>query len=270
MPNNSLPLIKICKNNSCGNVATSYKGFCPKHSPYARIKSYSSRPMPRKLKNPIGVELEMFHPQGQHSLTPISQYVCCDGSLPNGGVEIKAVADSKRIGDKAADITQRARFAGAQVNSRCGFHVHLDKAFALPQLCSVVRTEYYNRITLFANTVQDYFFDIMPPSRKNNVYCQPIDQSSITSHHCWLSMSHAVPTIEVRLHGGTLNPWKVKAWIEVCICIQQAILAIVTADNPDYKQYSRFSDMLPYSSLGKKYLLARETSNVLTSFGFPQ
>lgn len=280
----SLPALKVCKKSGCSGIATAYDGYCKECTSYRDLRSYNSRPSASRMTDPIGIELEMHQDNDLKYLTSISPYVCRDGSL--GGEyryagEIKAVASASNILKKAADITQRARLAGNVVSSKCGFHVHC----SLPTNCNYYSTIRYHvinqttegkNLTNFIKAIEPYFFDIMPPSRKNNSFCRSVSINSelingAFTHYGWFSFSDRVPTFEIRIHPGTTNPWKVMAWIEVCMKIREYVHSILNGNeipNETWDTVKKFSDVMPMNSLGYRYLVAREGSSILKKFVF--
>lgn len=267
-----LPRLKICKNVDCHEVATSFDGHCWNHSERRRLKAYSSRPrVSHGAKDPIGVELEMFNTNSIYKLTSVARYVCHDGSLPDGGGEIKLCSVSKRIADVAADTAQRARIAGAEVNHKCGFHVHMSLPSDFLRGSYYNLSDMYNRLAIFAMAVQDKFFDIMPPSRRCSGFCVKLeDNNNLSNHYSWLSLSSRVPTIELRIHGGTTNAWKVKAWVEFCIAFRQVIHDVIhgNVDAAEAAKVDSLADYCTPGSLASKYIKAREKSPSLANFGF--
>ena len=273
----ALPQLKLCKHSrGCCGLATSWDGFCVAHAGYRALKSYNARPKPsRSTKNPIGVELEMFNPISIYHLTPVARFVCSDASLPYGGGEIKLVQDATKIANVAADTAQRAGFAGAKVNRSCGFHVHMGLPSGMrPQLHNIYDVSgAYTNVYILAKHFEEYFFDIVPRSRRSNTYCCTIKSMSYLNHHySWLSFSARVPTCELRIHGGTVNPWKVKGWTEVAVEFRKLVNDAIN-DGSEWKQVvggsKKFSDHMPAGTLGSKYLIAREKANgSLAEFGF--
>ena len=267
---NVLPALKVCKNPNCGMVATSFDGFCPAHAPRRNLKNYNSRPrVPRAARNPIGVELEMQNRQRLNNLTTVARFVCSDGSIGYDGGEIKLVQDAAKISNLAADTAQRAALAGCEADKRCGFHVHL--GLDSNQYRTIhADSQAVHRLYATVKRVESYFFDIMPRSRRRNQYCTTVDSpSALFNHYSWVSLSRRVPTIEVRLHGGTTNAWKVKAWVDVCIELKKYFVDAIENVVPHQMYNERFSRNLPTGSLAQKYLLARENAGgSLKKFGF--
>lgn len=282
----TLPPVKICKRPDCGNIAVGFDGCCVGHTQRRRVKSYNARPTCRRMKNPIGMELELVHPSGVNYITPIARYVCQDASIGYDGGEIKFVAPADKIADKAADIAQRAAHAGCKTNKRCGFHVHNSLPNGIGQALACYDTkmiqdgyrhnEALTRLYWLAKNFEEYFFDISPKSRRTNGYCVKLGSNvnTLHSHYSWLSLSNRVPTAELRIHASTVNPWKVKGWIEVNLRLRElmhdVILDVKGQNGMGTPQGSlSFSDYMPANSLGKKYLIARENAGgTLKNFGF--
>lgn len=275
MPATTLPRLKMCKD--CSELAIAADGRCQRHTRSRRVmSSYSARPMPTPtVKNPIGMELECVveHYHQRASVCSVAPCVCPDGSLGENGLEIKTVADAKRIGDRGADIAQRAHLAGGKVNRTCGFHVHLSNP--KDPFRNHVRIGHYHADNLlpYVRGMEASMYNLIPSHRRDNTYCRPVTcADSLFSHYSWLSISERVPTIEVRLHPGTLNPWKVKAWADVCIGLQEILHSILGGEpskNAELAKTGRFIETFPAKSLARKYLQARLDSNgTLTKFGF--
>lgn len=276
MPTIALPALKMCKH--CPEIATASDGCCINHtrSP-RRIRNYSSSPkVTRSMKNPVGVELECKN-ANRDKLTTVG-HVSADGSVTGGG-EIKLVADASKIGIKAADIAQRARIAGAYVDRDCGFHVHLSSIRNHFGFVSLNYEEHYlQRLFKVAQKIENFIFDLMPQSRQRNLYCRRLtDHHSIGYHHSWISASSRVPTIEIRIHPGTLNPWKVKGWIEACIVMQKAFHAALKEEENQILElfmtgeHDRILEAFGYDTLAYRYVSARLASGgKLRKFGFNQ
>lgn len=266
----TLPQLKICKKFGCYHVATSFDGWCKVHAPRRPLKSYSSSPkVPVRSQDPIGVELEMFNPNTVYNLTNVARFVCSDGSLPAGGGEIKLCNDAKRIADIAADTTQRARLAGAEVNRKCGFHVHMSLRHGWNVMPYSERTQQVRRLYEWVIKYQNKFFDIMPPSRYTGNYSQALtDESHLHRHYSWITFGRRSPTLEIRIHGGTTNPWKVKGWLEFCIKLRSVLNHVLNGEYDHVPEFEDLSDLCPIGSLAQRYIQARERSRSLAEFGF--
>ena len=265
----ALPELKLCMSPCCSNIATGYLGYCFEHDRSRPLRNYSSSPLPRRnVKNPMGVEIECFNPENRSKVTHVAEYVCQDGSLPSGGGEIKLCSPESKLEDIAADTVQRSRIVGNQTNESCGLHVHMK----IQQLQGYdVRT----RLFKFVKNIEEFMFDIVPQSRKHNHYCSRLSEVyDLENHHSWISTSHRYPTLEVRIHAGTMNPWKVKGWINAWKQIRPDIDRIASGEEgwedilSSYKKDGVLS-RLKQDSIGYKYIYARKANNgKLTSFGF--
>lgn len=269
-----LPEIKMCKSNGCANIATGYNGQCYSCDRRNTLRQYSESPAPRRtIKNPMGVEIECYNPETVSKVTHVARFVCRDGSLPSGGGEIKLCGPEAKLENIAADTVQRSRIVGNKVNKKCGLHVHM-KLEKLESNNS--RTlELCNRLFKFAKTIEDYMFDIVPQSRTTNMYCRRLeDVYGLVRHHSWISMSDRYPTLEVRIHGGTMNPWKVKGWINAWMQIRPYIDQVASGNDGweevlNKARTNGVCGLLDQNSIGYRYFKAREASDgTLYNFGF--
>ena len=270
MPTATLPELKLCSHPNCCQIATGVKSkYCFAHDSVRAMKPYSSSPKPsaRSNKPYVGVELECFHPESSYKVTHVATYVCRDGSLPPNGGEIKLCAQENKIEDIAADVAQRATIVGNKINKKCGFHVHVGTIPIRDR--NVLGMQNLER--LFKN-LQEEMFSLMAPSRRSNMYCRAINSyNDLNAHYAWASLSSKYPTLEIRVHGATLNAWKVKGWINVVTQLRPAIMAAMTNSESwgTYKNITSIFDILDSDSIGYKYMLARKRANgSLTSFGF--
>lgn len=270
----ALPELKLCKKNTCSNVATGYTGYCYSCDLSRGLRNYSASPTPRSnVKHPMGVEIECYNPESLRKVTHVAEYVCSDASLPDGGGEIKLCAPEDKLENIAADTVQRSSIVGNLVNKKCGLHVHM-------KLEALARWESNNmqtkrRVFEFAKAIEPYMFDISAKSRRGNEYCRMLyDEYCLDNHHSWITCSSRYPTIEVRIHGGTMNPWKVKGWLNAWKQIRPTLdkVALGKDDWQDCIQTVKagdITDLLDANSIGYKYLKAREQANgKLENFGF--
>lgn len=273
----TLPQLKMCQAINCDQIATGVGSkFCYAHDKCRELKSYSTAPKPPKRSTAkyVGVELECFNPSSVRKVTHVARYVCKDGSLPSNGGEIKLCSRENKIEDDAADVAQRAMLVGNKVNKKCGFHIHVSLPGWRKQPSTTVGNGILNLTSLFTK-LQNEIFELMPPSRRDNMYCRKIGSlGNLTNHYSWASLSSKYDTLEIRIHGATLNPWKVKGWISVVTQLHPAMLAAIE-DKPEwyelYATYKGIFDFLERGTIGEKYLQARKRGNgVLENFGFPQ
>ena len=267
----TLPTLKLCKHANCGNIATGYDGSCFSHSRRKDLNSYSTAPTPRSsVKNPMGIEIECFNPDTVYKVTHVASCVSSDGSLPRNGGEIKLCCPEKKMEDAAADVVQRSRMVGNIVDRSCGLHLHFkrpDVSFYDPAI--------RERMFKVVSAMQSFIFDIVPRSRKRNQYCGKINSDyDLDSHYSWLSLSSRHPTYEVRVHAGTMNPWKVKGWINAWTQVRPMIDKVIMGehgwqDTVESLKNDGFLSVLNRNSIGYRYILARNLNGgTLTNFGF--
>jgi len=275
----ALPELKLCKNRECGSIATGYSGFCFTCDSSRSIRSYTTTPKPRAtVKNPMGVEIECYN-SDVRKVTHVARYVCRDGSLPSGGGEIKLCSTEAKLEDTAADVVQRSRIVGNRVNKQCGLHVHMQidalKAIPTNRYYSDERYAVADRLFEFVSSIEPFMFDIVPSSRQRNHYCNRVrHRDYLLSHHSWITMSSHLPTVEVRIHSGTMNPWKIKGWINAWKQVRPDLDKIATGeegwrDIVDSYRDRGFLNKLTPDSIGYKYIRARDNyGGKLENFGF--
>lgn len=280
MPAATLPRLKMCKD--CDEIAISHDGRCRNHfQSNNRVRNYTDRPNPTKtMLNPFGVELEAINTCNRNSLFTVEPFVCYDASVAgDNGAEIKIIADSRKICDKSADTAQRARLAGGVVTTKCGFHVHMSMPKVMesyggrPIFASLDSTN-LQKLYPFLLGMQETFFNLVPNHRRDNEFCRAFSDNwySLEDHHGWIARGARTPTLELRIHPGTLNPWKVKAWLEVCKGLQKIVHSVLkddpSKDAIDARE-GKFIQTFKKGTLARKYLDARmKGSGVLNKFGF--
>lgn len=266
----SLPTLKMCKHPGCDKIATGYKGTCFNHSVRKGLRGYRSSPS-ATAKHSVGVEIECFNIDTIDKVTHVAPYVCRDGSIRHGG-EIKLCASEDKIENKASDTVQRSALVGNDVDKRCGLHLH----FSMPQNVSRYDSNARTRLVRLVNAMQEFMFDIVPVSRRNNGFCGRATENnvSICSHYSWFSLSDRHPTYEIRIHAGTMNPWKIKGWINAWIQVRPEIHKVINGDEGWENIVESFNNdgfltKLNPHSIGYKYIKARSLgSGTLTRFGF--
>lgn len=274
----TLPRLKMCKR--CDSIAISYDGKCAAHAVQnGRLRNYSERPMPSvSAKNPFGMEIECIDTI-QHNMIKVEKFACYDSSInSSGGVELKFCSDVKKIGDKGADVAQRARIAGGRITNSCGFHVHMSlpidfRTMSGRAVYRSIDSETSRRLYPYLTGLQSPLFAMMPNHRRDNEYCRALNHwEDFSCHHSWIAKSCTVPTVELRIHPGTLNPWKVKAWAEVCKGLQSIIHSVIMGEPSEAAELARDGKLLEtfkVGSLARKYLDARTRARGnLQKFGF--
>lgn len=199
-----------CKSPGCFNEACCRDGHCSEHTSAERPKrGHNASVAPRTREPHIGVEIECIARNGRAHKAMLAQrsLPCADGSLGDYGCEYKLCAPANKVVRKASLLVSHVRHAGAFVDSRCGLHVHLDCRSAertrILQVCDWLREQ------------QNWLFSLMPKSRRQNSYCT---RTINDGHYSWCNMT-GKRTLEIRLHGGTLNPHKMTGWLSAMLCI---------------------------------------------------
>jgi hypothetical protein len=137
-----------------------------------------------------------------------------DGSLSceNGegeGVEVTMVFNSKRGFEPLQKLCDTLRRAGCYVNKTCGLHVHLDARH--------LETRTVKRVGRRLGRALPVIKYLVDASRHNNNYCE-LSVSRIDGeryHAVNLTAYNKYKTVEVRLHGGSMNYTKISNWIKV-------------------------------------------------------
>lgn len=127
--------------------------------------------------------------------------------------------------DELAKVYETLSDLGADVDRSCGTHVHFDISDFTVQDCKNFLNLYYN--------YQGVINYLVPPSRRRNLYCNPLRHSDlVTINQDRISSISDIAdvfytrynkvnlqsyikygTIEIRQHGGTLEYDKMEAWI---------------------------------------------------------
>ena len=185
--------------------------------------------------NLVSVELEcVFHKDyrvpNEKDLGMLTEVVG-DGSVryednegnDGSGAEVKVTMRSENP-VRLKGIVDKINAMGGEVNTTCGMHVHLDQR----GVSKVTATKRAKRLVKALPALMK----LVPQSRLENRFCQA--NRMIPKHGTYrfnsdrymminyLSAYRKHKTIEVRLHGGTLDFWKVLGWIKLCQFIQNS------------------------------------------------
>lgn len=260
------PMVKVkgkCTREGCYEPADCKHGFCGAHCHHGHeLRPYASRTYPRNDKPHVGVEIEVKY-QNQESFRrglPLEGHR--DGSLGTYGAEYKVLAEATKISDACAELMEEVWKRGARVDRACGLHVHLDAR----QLSENRRAE----LIAFLARTQDTWFSLVPPSRRNSTYVTRLGQGYDGGHTVWAHLT-SYNTVEIRIHGGTLNHYKLAGWLSALTFLQakanDATYQFPTNPLPQNGEPARtsaemfwelFNDCPPP---GKEYLKAREANN---------
>lgn len=205
---------KKCKRRGCYDPANCVHGYCAHHCPKGHeIQEYGARTTPRSKAPHIGVEIECEFRCERELQEAIPLGGHHDGSL-SVGAEFKICRPSTRIAADVRRLVKKLWERRARASTRCGLHVHID--------ARAVSTAKQQEFMKWCQYTQGIWFGLMPASRRDNSYCHTITGSHC-DRHTWIHPTY-YDTIECRIHPGSVNPFKVAAWVEVMIHLQRLLL----------------------------------------------
>lgn len=164
------------------------------------------------MQGQLGVEMEVILPGGlrvlrrrAHGALRASVH---DPSVGIAGGEVRWRGHaSPRSYASLARLIEGLRRRRAGINERCGLHVHIGldvyRGAALRPVARWLGSQMYVR-QLF-------------PERDDNPFCKPIHEPrDCIQHHSEISVSRKRPTLEFRLHPGTVLWPQVVCWADWC------------------------------------------------------
>ncbi len=195
-----------------------------------------------------GIELEMSSLSIGSAQTLLNRAGLSWSVKPDGTRGVSAEAVSPILGaETLAQCTTAARAlasAGATVNKQTGYHVHLGADhYGLNGIANLVVNWAIAHDTIAA---------LVAPSRLNNGFCRPLSlqDADRTAEQVrngrianinggrYYSLNLASydrhGTVEIRLHHGTLNGSKIKAWAEFCNAMAEAAKAGIVLEPADH------------------------------------
>jgi hypothetical protein len=223
--------------------------------------SWTKYPSNKFKSNPYkqfcGVEIETINDIAHQGLSSKEQSEYAFNMGGDGSLSGYATAEFRSYPKQGDDLlNSNTKFCnliqkrGWHVNSSCVLHIHIET----PRDLDIVKKLY-----MFYNKYENLFFKMLPPSRRNNCYCEKIDnryslnkflrtkdlnefmklfyetnwyKSEVTSHacrkhkrYCWLNL-HSVfyrGTLEIRAHAGTVNPRKINNWLLIHLAIRNKL-----------------------------------------------
>lgn len=215
----------------------------------------------------IGMMVGRYHAGTQVPNLPIGWNAQSDGSIhatyPMTGVEIVSPILKGADGiEQIKTVCKWLATMGAKVDASCGFHVHVGfsgrSARQLAQLvCLVAR----NEKALYAMTGTK--------GRENNHYCKSVKASfrplgsrgsfrscataSSDRYHA-LNLTHVArggQTVEFRCFAGTLNVFKMLAYVQVCVGLVQKAIKTKSKISYDAKDLSADNSTLKTEGEGE-------------------
>lgn len=199
-------------NNCVNNGQWEHDGF---HVPEPTYEVVGS---PRKF----GIELETHACANHNELRGNTAFGCKEEGSVDGMEFVSPVFYSDAGFEEVDKICTFARENEWELNSSCGFHVHLDMSNESNNSLNAVAIAYHYTYELWISFFSD--------SRKRNYYCAREDwdandvlsSDSFEDFACcfaaeryrWLNLDsyRRFRTFEIRLHSGTLNATKIKNW----------------------------------------------------------
>lgn len=178
---------------------------------------------PKTKAHHVGVEIEFISKVSYDDIFDIilqrglidkvslgyDESINCDSFYQENGYEIKLIDTEKNIKDLIIQVIGILKEVDAEVNSSCGLHVHID-----------VRNR--DRVKTYKNFVraQDLLYKLVCSSRSDNNYCyrQSSEEPLWASHNRGVELT-SKPTIELRMHHGTLDPKIITNWVKLLTSI---------------------------------------------------
>lgn len=202
-----------CAVEGCYSTATCSDKRCTKHTQAVSPKrSYHYRRLPKSKELHLGIEVECIA-KNQDALRAMSAQRLApthDGSLPeNIGCEFKMLGPVPVIIKRAAAFCYRLQNLGATVTPKCGLHVHMDAR-------QITHRQAHDFVS-WLKPLEATFEAMMPRSRRfgRNEYLEAITTGYCHAHYQWAHRT-CYDTVEIRIHPGTLNPFKVEGWLAAC------------------------------------------------------
>lgn len=191
-----------------------------------------------------GIELEVSNLSISDAQRRLNDSGLTWAAKSDGTYLVSAEAVSPILTDERLNETKQAARAllagGATVNKQTGYHVHIGADhYGADGIAALVHNWNFAHATIGA---------LVAPSRLNNHFCRPVELAALDS---WIervrngNISNAESgryyslnlnsyqrhgTVEIRLHHGTLNGSKIKAWAQF------------VAAMADFSQYSTLTD----------------------------
>jgi hypothetical protein len=264
---------KKCSVVGCYEAADCVHGKCHKHCHHKHdVKVYHDHAKPRSRAPHIGVEVEVeFHNETDrkravaYSSGGTTRGIATpDGSLSDCSAEFKLLCLQERAVTGMKKLVTELYNRRAHVSARCGLHVHLDMRG--------VPNSKIDDALVWMQATQEVWFSMIPPRRRHSGWCRRIDSHNQRDHYTW---AHATPysTLEVRIHPGTLNPFKMEGWVTALMYLADRIRSdepfpLVGENVGDARKcFENFWDVCP--SAGREYILTRlSKQGVLQDYSF--
>lgn len=181
-----------------------------------KVLDFNKKPM--TTERHIGLELEFCLPRVNKEAikealvaSPYANMLCLtrDGSVTSNDkydpAELKICSPLSQLTDVVSYVCKVLTLHSCVVDTTCGLHVHLDARK------DDVRAMFDKLLDQQTN-----LFALVPKSRRNNQYCRPTTRKDFRKGSRYKSINSTAygkfQTLEVRLHGGTIDPNKIINW----------------------------------------------------------
>lgn len=268
MPRLRIPRLSKCLHDNCNERGLAQDGYCINHTQcdYNRSKS------PNLFQNPFGMELELVsHKRHIRKLVHLS---ADDGSLPCHGHEIKNIDESNMIGRSTGRIARNIKIVDpeASVTRECGFHVHMSLKLIKPSdhysAREMIEQDKRERTYQTLFKIEDELYSLFRNRRRTGGYCHTLNEVMNNrdnwTRYGWLSFSGRYPTLECRIHSGTLNHHKIIAWAQVCRGLQKLCFDLIEDKDTrrvELANNGEFINLFAPGSTARHYLEARKEAN---------
>ena len=182
----------------------------------SKILDLNKKPMTSERH--IGLELEFCLPHKAKEAikealvnSPYTNMLCLtrDGSVTSNEkyepAELKICSPISQLTDVVSFVCKVLTLNNCVVDTTCGLHVHLD-----------ARKDDVKAMFDKLLDQQSSLFALVPKSRRNNQYCRPTTKKDFRRGSRYKSINSTAyskfQTLEVRLHGGTIDPNKIINW----------------------------------------------------------
>ncbi len=251
-----------CCNDCYGSDQWEHKGFFNETPTYNELGS----------KRKFGIELETSQCLNHPSIEEDTIFACKEDRSVDGMEFISPVLYGDEGLEAVEKICEHARRLNWDIDSACGYHIHLDLSDESPENCFKVAQAYHH--------TYDFWSSFISCSRQSNYYCtnHTFDHLSFNEYsnfiswiedvhgshrYYWLNWNAYLDhrTVELRNHSGTLNFEKISNWIKVhtrfidnVVKLSEAEISQKFHGTSIYDQFSLVSDWWDDSSLSKFYL----------------
>lgn len=221
---------------------------------------------------------------------PLTWKIVPDASVPNGFEVVSPILCGDEGMEQVRKVANLLEGAGAKVDKRCGFHVHVNaNDLNGPTLVNIVR-----RYAKFEDQIDAW----MPVSRRannNERYCMPANGLlSVVERHCVQSamfIAGKAPTrnykvniqayirhgtVEFRQHSGTIDSKKMLNWIKFCLQFvensklevqQEPMESTGFRKNAVVKKYKKLAEALDFY---RTYDIAASSWSLSEKTGIPE